>query len=300
MGILNSQLISRYYDRFKSIDIIFTKEMNQAMGLITKQIYLKCMGDFWPCVLYSASFQSAKILVNIKSGLIQRLQDANNMASIRFTFKRLESEPVIFFVSARSMGYSPYGGSQDVAIVTLQFTQRPPDDLIQIMGRILDTSVNFAKRREERIVLSDTNQRKLKIMSKESALFVQGVPRHCILRDVSFSSAKVIILGVAKFLEDREASLYIDFEDPRERFLLKGKFIRSELVEGRTDLVAFAMIFIDPIPIGYKLRVNDYFNQTSGMEQASDDSDEPPKEQKPVSAEPGLGSLDAKGEATSA
>ncbi|MDR3342942.1 MAG: PilZ domain-containing protein [Treponema sp.] len=248
-----------------------TKEIVQAMGLIAKQIYVKCMGDFCPCVMYSSSFQSAKILVNIKAGLIQKLQEANNVASLRLCFKSIENrEPVVFFVSTRSVGYSPYSSSKDVVMVTLQFTQRPPDDFIEILGRILDTSVNFARRKDERILLSNDNQRKLKIMSKESALFVQKVPRHCILRDISFAGAKIIVLGVAKFLEDREVSLYIDFSEPRERFLLKGTFVRSEIVEGRTDLVAFAMVFNDPIPMGYKLRINDYFNQQTRFDNRAD------------------------------
>ncbi|MDR2029209.1 MAG: hypothetical protein LBP93_06700 [Treponema sp.] len=67
------------------------------------------------------------------------------------------------------------------------------------------------------------------------------------------------MMGVAKFLVDRETSLRIDFDDPRESFLLRGKFIRSETVEGRKELVALAMLFDEAqIPMGYKMRINDY------------------------------------------
>jgi hypothetical protein len=260
MGVLTSQKITVYYERFKGIEVTFTREIIQVTGLLTQQVHLKCVSDFWPCVIYSSSFQGAKIVANVRSGLIEKLRQANNYVSLRYCFKNVDSNnPVTFFVAARSMGYAPYGGSKDVAMFTLQFTQRPPDDLIEIMGRLLDANVNSAKRREERILITPDSQRKLNILSKESAIFIQGVPRRCILRDISFSGAKLIMMGVAKFLVDRESSLRIDFQDPRESFLLRGKFLRSENVEGRKELIALAMQFDESaVPMGYKMRINDY------------------------------------------
>jgi hypothetical protein len=274
MGILTSQKISAYYDRFKSIEVTFTKEIIQVTRLITNQVYLKCVGDFWPCVIYSASFQGAKIVVSIGSGILQKLARANNMVSLRFCFQNPDTgNPVTFFVTTRSMGYVPYGGSKDVALFTLQFTQRPPDDLIEIMGRILDANVNSAKRREDRIPITPDSFRRLNLFSKENAVFIQGVPRRCILRDISFSGAKIIMMGVAKFLLNREAGLRLDFNDPRESFLIQGKFIRSEAVEGRKELIALAILFEDNlVPMGYKLRINDFLGQTRAAERGGEEA----------------------------
>jgi hypothetical protein len=41
MGLLTSQRISLYFDRFKGIDVTFTKEIIQVTGLITQQVHLK-------------------------------------------------------------------------------------------------------------------------------------------------------------------------------------------------------------------------------------------------------------------
>jgi hypothetical protein len=264
MGILTSQKISVYYERFKTIDVTFTKEIIQVTRLITNQVYLKCVGDFWPCVIYSSSFQGAKIVVNIGSGILQKLEKANNMVSLRFCFLNPDTgNPVTFFVTTRSLGYTAYGGSKDTVLFTLQFTQRPPDDLIEIMGRILDANVNSAKRREDRILITPDSVRRLNLLSKENAVFIQGVPRRCILRDISFSGAKIIMMGVAKFLLNREVGMRIDFDDPRESFQIRGKFIRSEAVEGRKELIALAILFDDSqIPMGYKIRINDFLGQT--------------------------------------
>jgi len=263
MGILTSQKINEYYERFKTIEVTFTKEIIQVTGLIPNQVYLKCVGDFWPCVIVSTSFQGAKIVANIKSGILQKMERANNMVSLRFCFKLADkTNPVTFFINTRNSGYTSYGGSRDVALFSLQFTQRPPDDLIEIMGRILEANINSAKRREERILITAESIRKLNILSKESAVFIEKVPRHCILRDISFSGAKLIMMGVAKFLVNRDAALRVDFDDPRESFLLHGKFIRSETVEGRKELIALAILFAEnTIPMGYKIRINNFLSQ---------------------------------------
>jgi hypothetical protein len=263
MGVLTSQQISTYYNRYKTMELTFTKEIIEVTGLITKQVCLKCMGELWPCLIYSSSFETAKIVVNTKSGLIQKLQDANNAGSLKFCFIDSESgNTIVFFVSSRSMGYAPYGGSQDMAIISLQFTQRPPDDLIVIIGRVLDAAMNSSQRRGERITITADTQRKLNILSQDSSISIEGVPRQCILRDISFYGAKVIIMGLAKFLENREVILTIEFDEPRKSYPLKGRFIRAEVVEGRKELVAMAVSFDESlVPMGYKLRINNYISQ---------------------------------------
>jgi hypothetical protein len=264
MALVTSQAIATYYERYKPIEVTFTKEIIQVTGLLTQQVHLKCVSDFWPCVIYSTSFEGAKVVANTESGLVTKLQQANNMVSLRFCFKSSETgNPVTFFVSARVSGFTPYSTAKGVALFSLTFTQRPPDDLIGIVGRILDANFNSAKRKDERIILSPETMRKLNMLAKETAVFIQGVPRRCILRDLSFSGAKIIMMGVAKFLVNRDMGLRLDFDDPRESFLLKGKFIRHEEIEGKKELLALAAQFTDGlIPMGYKIRLNDYISKT--------------------------------------
>jgi hypothetical protein len=202
------------------------------------------------------------VVASAKSGIVEKLQRANNSVSLRLCFNNAETgAPVTFFVTARVAGYNAYGGSADMALFSLQFTQRPPDDLIEIMGRVLDANINSSKRKNERVLLTADSMRKLKILSKDTAAFIQGVPRRCILRDISFSGAKIIMMGVAKFLVDKDTALRLDFDDPRESFLVRGKFVRAEAVEGRKELIALAITFDEAlIPMGYKVRLNDFLS----------------------------------------
>jgi len=279
MGILTTQKVASYYERYKNIDVTFTKDMIQTTGLITEQVHLKCGSDFWPCVFFATSFQGSKVVANTKSGLLGKLQQANNLVSLRLCFKNPETEnPLTFFVAGRVMGTIPYKNSNEISMLTIQFTQRPPDDLIEVIGRVLDANVNSAKRKEERITVTPETQRKIKLLAKETAAFVQGVPRRCILRDMSFSGAKVIMMGVAKFLVNKETALRFDFDDPRETFLVKGRFIRSENVEGKKEMIALATEFDEAlVPMGYKIRINEYLNTTRADSRGQEETTSPVK-----------------------
>jgi len=285
MGVLLSQKISVLYDRFKDIYVTFTKEIIQVTGLLTQQIHLKCGNDFWPCVVYTASFEGAKVVANVKTGLLAKLQATNNFVNLRFCFKpQGESNTVTFFVAARVMANAPYGNSADVNMFSLQFSNRPPDDFIEIMGRILDANVNSVKRKDDRIPLNPDNMRRLNILSTESAVFIQGVPRRCILRDLSFSGSKLIMMGVPKFLLDKEAAIRVDFNDPREIFTIKGKFVRAENVEGKKEMVALGLNFDEKsIPMGYKIRLNDMLTSSRASDRGAEIDEEKAKSASPAS-----------------
>lgn len=264
MSITTSQQITKWYELYKTIDVTISKEIIKTTGLDTRHVYLKCMGEQWPCAIYSTSFAGAKIVASSKSTLLDRIKQANNLVSLRFSF-RIEgkTDPVSFFVSGKSIGYSPYAaGGGDLQLITIQYTQRPPDDLIEILGRLLDANINSTRRREDRILLNPDSMRKLCLASRDTVVFVQGVPRKCILRDLSFSGAKVIIVGLAKFLVGKDCTLRIDMEEPRESLEIKGSIVRFEDVEGRKDLAAIAIHFEEgSVPMSYKLHVNDFLGQ---------------------------------------
>lgn len=259
MPVTTSQQISRYYQQYHAIEVTFTKEVIKATHLYSKQVYIKCLGYHWPCIVYSSSMAGAKVIVNITSSLRDALRKSNNMISLRFSFLQPDkSDPLAFFVSAKIAGSSPYGEKNpELSFVTINFTQRPPDDLIEILGELLDANVNSRKRSEERIVVTSDSLRKLGLGTKGALLTIEQVPRKCIIRDLSFSGAKVIIVGLAKFLVNRSAVLRLQLADDEGQIELVGTVVRFEPVEGRTDIAAFAIQFDeDKIPIKYKMRIN--------------------------------------------
>jgi hypothetical protein len=80
------------------------------------------------------------------------------------------------------------------------------------------------------------------------------------------------MMGVAKFLVNKDVALRVDFDEPRESFLIRGTFIRSEMVEGRKDLVALAMEFTEKlVPMGFKIRINEYLDRAKASEIIEDE-----------------------------
>jgi hypothetical protein len=264
MSIPTSQQIGKWYDLYKTIDVTFTKEIIKTTGLETRGVCLKCIGEQWPCVLYSSSFSGAKVIASSKQALSERVSKANGLASIRFSFRLPDKpDPVSFFISGKVLGYSNYAQSGgDLQYVSIQYTQRPPDDFIDIIGRLLEANMNSTRRRDERILLSPDAMRRLNLLSKDSFVFVQGVPRKCILRDLSFTGAKAIIVGLAKFLVGKECLLRVELDEPRESLDIKGAIVRYEDVEGRKDLTAIAVHFDEAsVPMSFKMHINDYLSQ---------------------------------------
>ncbi len=272
MSIATSQQITKYYEAFRAIDVTFTKEVVKATGLQAQNVFIKCIGEQWPCVVYSSSFESAKILVTTKQSLLERVKKANGLVSLRFSFRLSEKvDPISFFVSGKAAGFAPYAQSNGaLQFMSIQYTQRPPDDYVEILGRMLEANVNSTRRREERITLTPDAVRKIGLANKDTVVLIQGVPRKCILRDLSFSGAKVIIVGLAKFLVGKECKLRVDLEEPRETVEIPGKVVRFEDVEGRKDLAAIAIHYDDAtVPMSYKMHINDYLGQI--VRKAQDD-----------------------------
>lgn len=260
MGITTSQQLTKYYDQYRDTEITFTKDIIRVLGLDPRRIYVKCNSGQWPCIINSTSFQLARIIVGTKGGAFLALaaKDAPHV-NLSFCFSGQEKENITFFVSARVYQIQPYMNSKDLAIVTLQFTQRPPDDLIYIVGRLLEANVNAIRRREERIVINEDSKRKIGLIKEESTVIVQSVPRHCVIADLSFSGAKILLIGLSRFLENKEVILKLDFEDPTEQLSIQGTIVATDLIQGRKDICAASVKFDESlIPLSYKLHLNNF------------------------------------------
>lgn len=260
MGIATNQQISNYYDFYRDKEIIFTKDILRSLRIDPRQIYIKCNGAQWPCIINSTSFQMAKIILGTKGGAFAQITKKDTPpVSLRFCFIEPDNEPLSFFISGKVAEVTPYMNSQELAIITLSYTQRPPDDLILKLGTLIEASINFTQRKEERIIINQDSKHKLNIEKEETIIYIQNVPRRCILRDLSFSGAKVILLGLSKFIKDKETILRIQFNDPFETLDIKGTIVAADLIEGRQDIVAASIRFDEnQVPLSYKIHINNY------------------------------------------
>ena len=282
MGLMTSQQIAKYYDIYRDTEVTFTKEFISALNLDPRQVYIKCAGSQWPCIINSTSLQSARIIIGTKGGAFAQISKENTPLSLRFSFTPPGQLPVSFFVNCRVANVQPYMTSNDLAIITLTFTQRPPDDLIETLGRLIEANFNSSRRKEERIIINEDSKRKLNLLREETLVYIQNVPRHCIIRDLSFSGAKLVLKGLAQFLADKNAVIRLDFTEPQETLGIQGKIVKAETIEGRKDLASVSIQFLESaVPMSYKLHINSYLTaiRKKQLDVVAAQTQEKPKEQ---------------------
>lgn len=260
MSIITSQQLTRYFELYSKTEVTFNRQVIDATGLIPNNVHLRIADQQWPCILYSSSMSGARVIAGVKTAFYESLRQVNNHASVRYCFKLAEkADPIPFFVSGKITGYTQYNPKNpDVQLIAIEFTQRPPDDLIQILGILLEANANAQRRREERIVLTPEVIKRMGLEPKESYVYVEGVPRKCIVRDLSFGGAKILVTGIAKFLENKKAALKLLRGDTSEEIQIPGEMLRVENVEGRKDIVVIALKYTDDPPMNYKLMINSY------------------------------------------
>lgn len=278
-NIVTNQVINNYYDLYREDEITFTKDVLRTLRLDPRQVYVKCGGEQWPCIINSTSFQMAKIIIGTAGGAFHKItkKDAPPV-NLRYCFIDEDNNPLYFFISCKVSNVTPYMNSNDLAVVTLTFNQRPPDDLIYILGSLIDANSSFVNRKDERILLNDNSKKALGINKKESIVYVQNVPRRCILWDISFSGTKIILMGLPNFLKGKDCVIRFMFSDPDEVIDVKGTIVMAETVEGRRDLATAGIKFDEnQIPISYKMRINDYFstNRKQFLESHEKQNDDP-------------------------
>ncbi|MBQ2315125.1 MAG: PilZ domain-containing protein [Treponema sp.] len=260
MAMITSQQLTKYYDQYRTTEVVFTKDIIRTLAMDPRQLYVKCSEGQWPCIINSTSFAGARIIIGTKGAAYQQMTKKDPpVMSLRFCFYQPDGQTLSFFISCKVAKIMPYMNSNELAIVTLDYTQRPPDDLIEMLGNLLDANINAVKRKDERIPINPDSRRKLGIPKDECIITVQGVPRHCILRDISFGGAKVIILGIAQFLKGKEVQMSLEFEEPHETIQLKGTIVDIAAVEGRKDIVAASIQFLEQtVSLSYKIHINNY------------------------------------------
>ena len=127
------------------------------------------------------------------------------------------------------------------------------------IGEVLEANENFVNRREDRINITKESIRSLGIEKEEGIAFIENVPRRCIMKDLSFNGAKILCVGIPKFLINKTIGLRINFVDTNDIVVVYGTIVRSDFMEGRKDIAVVHIKFdSDKVPMPYKIHINNY------------------------------------------
>lgn len=264
MSVNTSVITNKYYDFFRDQEIVFTKANLRILGIDPRQIYLKCNGGQWPCIINSTSLQMAKVIIGTGSGAFSYLSKTKNAnASVKYCFVDKYNEPIHFFVNAEVSNIAIYQNSKELALITLTFTQRPPDDLILHLGEFLEINENFRRKKGEVISINKETVHALGLEKEESVALIAKIPRRCILKELFFGGAKIMLVGIPKFLLNKEIELKITFIETGDNLLIPGVISEAESLEAKREIAVCRINFNeDSIPMIYKKNINTYLTYT--------------------------------------
>ena len=107
----------------------------------------------------------ARIIAKVNTIFFNRVKKNNYIVHLRFAFSSGDSpRQISFYILSRMEEYTPFESNKpDLFFIDLKYTQRPPNDLVIILGTLIEAGSNIKKRKNERIIITPETLRMLKI-----------------------------------------------------------------------------------------------------------------------------------------
>ncbi len=292
MPIVTAQLLARLYEQYKTTEVTFNRQVTAATGLVTRNVYLKIADRQLPCSVVSSSLVGARVAAAVTDAIQSAITQAGNRVTLRWCFKLPDKvEPITFFVPCHATGFAPYDTPEPgMQMIILEYVQRPADDLILIVGSLLEANINASRRKDERITITPEAMKKLGFESREATLIVDKSGRRCVLRDVSFGGFKVITGGRAESFQNQRVILKIYRGGMGADLFLTGTVRRAEEVGGHKEIIALGVELVGEIPMPYKLLISSYL---SSVRKQAGDQQQPAGAHASAGAAPGAGPASA-------
>jgi hypothetical protein len=261
MQNLTPQHLARLYEEFGDTEVTFNGQVIIESGLITSDVRLTIGSLHVSCVLYACSMKGARVIAEIGTAAGALLSRGSTPATLRLGFKQGGEKSVVsFFVPCRVESLSEYNAKKpQVRFAALEFSQKPPDALVETLGSLLEIKANALRRRDQRIVLTPENMKKIGLESRESCVAIGGTSRRCLVRDLSFGGAKILLSMLGLPQGPQKVVLKLQKCGIREDTALDGSIVRVEDVEGRDDLIAVSIQYSTDPPISYRQKINSVF-----------------------------------------
>jgi hypothetical protein len=262
MAIFATGNIARLYCTYADVEITFNAQVIVASGLMPADVRLRVNERDVPCILHAASMKRARVIAKLDEGLVDVLSNGRNLVALRLAFRPQGAPaPIAFFVFCRVESLGEQSTQKpSVRFLTLQFSQRPADAMIGIIGSLLEMNSNAVRRKDERIVITPESMKRIGLESRESCVAIDGMPRTCIVRDLSFGGANILVTGVHGAGKNAGKVLFKLAQcEMKEDAVLDGSIVRAEEVDGEGNVVALSIRFSSDPPLSYKQKINDYF-----------------------------------------
>jgi hypothetical protein len=268
MANLSAHLINKFYTDYSSREIAFNKSVIRITGLEPQKVFLKIKGEQWSCVIYSCSMKSAKVIANMDAQSFEAINKSKNNINLRLSFLPPEHKnSIVFFIPSHVDGYRNFNSKNaNTHLLSLSFTQKPPDDLIEILGKLILEKDNFEKRKDVRISLDGKIIWDFGLSSNRSVVIIDNIKRPAIIKNLSASGALIIMSCHPKFIMNKKAEIILPLIKNNLKLTIEGEIVRNENIEGRKDIFGIGINFdFEKIPMEYKQLINNYLDKLEGI-----------------------------------
>lgn len=254
MTLLGTSVLQNLYQDYLDTELTYSKEVALGLGMLPAESTIKWQGDLYPCVVHSCSFRMARVLVRLTAAQWDALESGSRVTTLTLTFaqsKTGKKELYQFNGTLQVVQHNVAGEGEVSALLSIGFSHRPPEGFLQAQGSYLNLKKEAVQRREDRIPVNNETKEMLGLSTLSTTVTVDHIERKCLLRDLSYNGARVILTGVAPFLLDKPFSLAMPLVG-RSPVHIPGKIVRAEAVEGHRGLAVIALGYHpERVPVEY-------------------------------------------------
>lgn len=256
--MLSTHNANQLYEQYSGVNVLFTKETVRIMGIIPKNIVLKCGPYHFPAVIRSASMIHCSLVVQNSELFAKALQNQKGKASIRFaTHTENSDEPQFFFISGSVRSFEPFPGNEAFSQLEMDYASRAPEALIAMLGPIVEANSNIENRSEERIEINKANASRYNIdLQQCSVKFAGQTKRRCLIKDLSLSGASFIAINENLPLGEPIELAIIQLAPPGA-IIMNGVVAGCQTLDQDRSLIAASIEFNKAAaPLDYKLLIS--------------------------------------------
>ncbi len=267
MATLGTNALQAIYQEYLTTELTYVKEVAEGLGLLPAESTLKLQSVLYPCVVHSASFQSAKLLLRLTAEQAVTVQIGSKVATLALVLldSRKAKKELYQFNGTFQIIQKHLAGANDVVfLANLMFSHRPHEVFLQVHGNYLNLKKEAQQRLQDRILLSPETQTILGLSSLNTTVVIDKIERKCLLREVSYGGSRVVLTGVSQFLTEKPFELTFPHVTHGD-LILPGVISRAENLESHRGLAQLALTFTaGKVPMHYLSTLQKGFKQGLG------------------------------------
>ncbi len=267
MATLGTTALQVLYQDYLTTELTYVKDVADALGLLPAESTVKLQTVLYPCLVHSASFQSAKVLMRLTPEQAITVQIGSKVVTLTLVLldsRKAKKELYQFNGSFQVVQKHLAGDNEIVFLASITFSHRPHEVFLQAHGSSLNLKKEAQARQQDRIALTPETMGILGLSSLNTTVVIDKIERKCLMREVSYGGSRVVLTGAGQFLSEKPFELVFPHTS-HGNILIPGMVSRAENMESHRGLAQLALTFTPgKVPVAYLSTLQKGFKQGLG------------------------------------